>query len=114
MSRELVFYWCDKFKIDVKAISWSQQMSVVKKLLEQYTAEQIRFAIDFYCAKNRQMYSMGYLLKAMDKIPDLYRAEMAIVSQEGDSLDRNQRRLAENNETRSREKHYLDLFEKPE
>ena len=112
-SKDIVVYFCNVFSKDISSVNWAQQIITDKKLLNVYTDTQIKFAIDLFKSQNKNIYSLGYLLTSMGKIPDLLRAEVFINSQEGESIDRNQRRLAENNEARSREKYHINLFEEP-
>lgn len=112
-SKDIVVYFCNAFSKDISSVNWAQQIMTAKKLLNVYTDTQIKFAIDLFKSQNKNIYSLGYLLTSMGKIPDLLRAEVFINSQEGESIDRNQRRLAENNEARSREKYNINLFEEP-
>jgi hypothetical protein len=112
-SKDIVVYFCNVFSKDISSVNWAQQIITAKKLLNVYTDTQIKFAIDLFKSQNKNIYSLGYLLTSMGKIPDLLRAEVFINSQEGESIDRNQRRLAENNEARSREKYHINLFEEP-
>lgn len=98
---------------DVQNVNWSQQMTIVKRLLKSYTKEQIIFALDYYASKGVKMYSLGYLSKTMDTPVREYIAQQNIMQQVGDASERNRRKLRESNEALSREKRYLDLFEEP-
>lgn len=99
---------------DVKNINWSAQMVIVKKLLNSYSKEEILYAIDYYKQKGVNMYSIGYLFSAMKDPVDECKAKREVNLWSGNSGERNQRRLAENNQTRSRKKYSFDLYEEPE
>ena len=93
-------------------INWSAQMMIVKKLLKTYTQEQILFAIDYYAKQGVHIYSMGFFnTKTMDKPTKEYEALNQTKTWSDDSGERNRRKFTENNQTGSRAKYNLDLFE---
>ena len=86
---------------------------MAKKLLELYSKDEILYAIDYYKRMGKDLYSIAYLGKCMDKPIREMKAMKNITLQDGNSSDRNKRKFRENNEAFSREECFGDLFEKP-
>ena len=86
---------------------------MAKKLLEQYSKDEILYAIDYYKRMGKDLYSIAYLGKCMDKPIREMKAMKNIALQDGNSCDRNKRKFRESNEAISRKECFGDLFEKP-
>lgn len=110
--KQIIAHFVQTFSID--NINWSAQMTILKKLLKTYSKEQILYAIDYYSQKGVHIYSLGYLSKCMDKPMSELMAKKNTACWGDNSGERNRRKFAENNQTGSREEHYLDLFEESE
>lgn len=109
--KQIVSRLVQTFQID--KINWSAQILMTKKLLEHYTREEILYAIDYYKRMGKEIYSIAYLAKCMDKPIREMKAMQNITLQDGNSGDRNKRKFRENNEAISRKECFGDLFEKP-
>lgn len=109
--KEIISHFVQVF--DVQSINWSAQMMILKKLLTKYSKEEIIYAIDYYASKGVSLYSLGYLNSTMDKPCIELKATKSTLAWGDDSGSRNQRKFAENSETRGGKKHYFDMFEKP-
>lgn len=95
---------------EISNINWSSQMLMVKRLLKEYSEQEIIYAIDYYKSLGKDIYSLGYLSKCMDKPIREMKALQQIELQDGSSSERNKRKFRENNETFSGEKCFGDLF----
>jgi hypothetical protein len=109
--KEIITHFVQTFMLT--KINWSAQTVILKKLLTKYTKEEILYAIDYYANKGVSMYSLGYLMNTMDKPCQELKAKQSTTAWGDDSGTRNQRKFTENNQTRSGEKHYFDLFKEP-
>lgn len=111
--KKLMGYFVDLFS--VKTINYPQQMRMLKRLMETYTKEEIQYALDYYAKNGVSMYSLGYLSeKTMARPLKEIEASKVIEQWSDDSGERNKRKFAENNKTRSRKRDYFNLFEESE
>lgn len=85
---------------DVKVENWSLQIRNAKKLMEQYTWNEIKYALEYYRSIGVFIYSLGFLLmKNNMKHPlSMYTAESQALESEN-SGERNWTRIRQNSET---------------
>lgn len=95
-------------------VNWPSQMLMAKSLLKHYDKSQILYAIEYYKRMGKELYSLSYLTKCMDKPIREMKAMQNISLQDGNSSDRNKRKFRENNEAFGREECFSDLFKKPD
>lgn len=108
--KEIVSYMCLRF--DVKKVNWAIQIKIAKKLLEKYSAIQIKYALDYYNSKGVEVYSLGFLT-ASNKMKDplaFYEAEKNM-QESVDSGERNKKRTQQNSEAQYRTEYPRYLFE---
>lgn len=93
----------------VPKINWGQQMILAKQLLKKHTAEEICFALRYWKTKGKNIYSLGFLLRAMDEPLSVYKAEKYSIG--GDSGERNRQRIQiKNSKAEHRTSYPIDLF----
>ena len=59
-AKDIVAYMCKTFALT--DIDWSRQMLFAKKLLTKYNGSEIKYAIDYYKEKGKDVYSLGFLM----------------------------------------------------
>ena len=88
-------------KNDVTIKSWPHQIKLANKLLEQYTWNEIKYAIDYYYSIGTPIYSLGYLTinNNMKHPISMYTTEKNI-TENSDSGKRNWTRIEQNSKAK--------------
>lgn len=110
-ARDIVAYMCKTFALT--DIDWSRQMIFAKKLLTKYNGSEIKYAIDYYKEKGKDVYSLGFLMYGsnMKKPISMYTAEKHIQMQEnGDSGERNRNKVRQYSEAKCGTEYPCYLF----
>lgn len=96
---------------DVSEINWAQQVKICKKLLEDYTDTQIIYALNYYKNNGKKLYSLGFLLNRMREPMMQLSAEKHLQSDgNGNSKERNWKRIEQNSKTERRTEYPEYLF----
>lgn len=113
-SNEIVKYLVTQF--EVENIDYRKQGSLLKRLRQKYSDEEIIYALDYYKKQGASIYSFGYLLYKNNMTAPCteLKAKMAVKQLNGTTMSRNRQRIRQNCETNNRKKSYFDLFEKPD
>ena len=105
--KDIVSYLCKTFA--VSEINWAQQIKITKKLMEDYSAEQIIYALSYYKNKGIGVYSMGFLKGKMKDPMSMLNAEKHLQRDEN-SGERNQERVRKLCSTKYRTEYPEYLF----
>ena len=109
-SSEIFKHFAECFGIE--HIDFKKQGSLLKRLKQKYSDEEIIYALDYYKKQGVSLYSLGYLLYGNNMIMPCteYHAKEVVAKQDGTAESRNMQRIRQNSQAYYRKESYLDLF----